>query len=45
LGIRVIMGLIPMFFYLASFVLMWKIYDLKPEKVQRIQMQLKEREL
>jgi GPH family glycoside/pentoside/hexuronide:cation symporter len=43
-GIRVIMGLIPMLFYLASFVLMWKIYDLKPEKVQIIQIELEEKE-
>ncbi|HEY0087919.1 MAG TPA: MFS transporter, partial [Candidatus Lokiarchaeia archaeon] len=40
-GIRVIMVLIPMTFYLISFLLVWKIYDLTPEKVQNNQSELK----
>lgn len=41
-GIRVILALIPMIFYLVAFFFMWKVYDLTPEKVQKIQVQLKE---
>ncbi|MFX1409507.1 MAG: MFS transporter [Promethearchaeota archaeon] len=33
-GIRIIMALVPMIFYFVSFLLIWKIYDLNPEKVQ-----------
>jgi len=40
-GIRVIMVLIPMMFYLISFLLVWKIYDLTPEKVRYNQFELK----
>lgn len=41
-GIRVILALIPMIFYIVAFFFMWKVYDLTPEKVQKIQVQLKE---
>ncbi len=34
-GIRSIMAIAPMIFYIVSFILMWKIYDLTPEKVKR----------
>ncbi|TFG15368.1 MAG: MFS transporter [Promethearchaeota archaeon] len=44
-GIRVIMVLIPMIFYLVGFLLMWLVYDLKPEKVRDIKILLKERGL
>ena len=39
-GIRVIMALVPMIFYFISFLLMWKVYDLKPNKVQLIKEEL-----
>ncbi|TFG14954.1 MAG: MFS transporter [Promethearchaeota archaeon] len=42
-GIRVLMALIPMIFYLVAFIMMWKIYDLTPEKVLENQNLLKKR--
>ncbi|MFX0042838.1 MAG: MFS transporter [Candidatus Hodarchaeota archaeon] len=39
-GIRAIMALVPMIFYFISFLLMWKVYDLKPDKVQVIKEEL-----
>ncbi|MFX1322432.1 MAG: MFS transporter [Promethearchaeota archaeon] len=39
-GIRVIMALVPMIFYFISFLLLWKVYDLKPDKVERIKEEL-----
>ena len=44
-GIRIIMALIPMIFYFLAFILMWKVYDLTPEKVKKIQEELKAKEL
>jgi Na+/melibiose symporter-like transporter len=44
-GIRVIMVLVPMCFYIASCLLMWKVYDLTPLKLQKIQDLLKEKNL
>ncbi len=41
-GIRIIMALVPMTFYFVSFLLMWKVYDLTPEKVGKIRGELKE---
>ena len=42
-GIRVLMALIPMVFYFMAFIIMWKFYDLTPEKVLMNQNLLKER--
>jgi GPH family glycoside/pentoside/hexuronide:cation symporter len=39
-GIRIQMAVIPMIFYLIGFVFMWRVYDLKPLKVQDIKKQL-----
>jgi GPH family glycoside/pentoside/hexuronide:cation symporter len=44
-GIRILMALIPMTFYFMAFIIMWKIYDLTPEKVLLNQRMLKERNL
>ena len=44
-GIRVLMALIPMIFYFIAFILIWRIYDLTPEKVHKNQKLLKEKEL
>jgi glycoside/pentoside/hexuronide:cation symporter, GPH family len=41
-GIRILMALIPMGFYIVGLIFMWKIYDLDKEKVGIIQTQLKE---
>lgn len=41
-GIRVILALIPIIFYIVAFFFIWKVYDLTPEKVHKIQVQLKE---
>jgi Na+/melibiose symporter-like transporter len=40
-GIRVLMALIPMTFNFAAFIVLWKFYDLKPEKIKKIQENLK----
>jgi Na+/melibiose symporter-like transporter len=42
-GIRVIMALIPMLFYFTGFLVMWKFYDLTPDKVTNNQILLKEK--
>ena len=42
-GIRVLMALIPMIFYFIAFIIMWRIYDLTPEKVHENQNLLKEK--
>jgi melibiose permease len=44
-GIRVIMGLVPMIFYIVSFLLMWRVYDLTPQKLEEIQETLESSEL
>jgi len=44
-GVRVIMALVPMCFYIASCILMWKVYDLTPVRLQKIQNLLKEQNL
>jgi len=44
-GIRVIMALVPMCFYVVSCVLMWKVYDLTPLRLHTIQAQLIEKNL
>jgi len=44
-GIRVIIAFVPMCFYIASCVLMWKVYDLTPLKLQKIQGLLREKSL
>jgi len=44
-GIKVGMLVIPAIFYILGFLCMWKIYDLKPKKVQEIKIQLKELKL
>ena len=41
-GIMIAMFAVPAFFYFIGFLFMWKIYDLKPEKVQKIKTRLKE---
>ncbi len=40
MGIRIQIAVIPMIFYLIGFVFMWRVYDLKPAKVQDIKKQL-----
>jgi len=35
------MTIVPMLFYLIGFLCMWRVYDLKPAKVQSIKVQLK----
>ncbi|TFG14956.1 MAG: MFS transporter [Promethearchaeota archaeon] len=42
-GIRVLMALIPMIFYFAAFLVMWKFYDLTPDKTKINQKLLKEK--
>jgi GPH family glycoside/pentoside/hexuronide:cation symporter len=42
-GIRVLMALIPMIFYFIAFIVMWRIYDLTPEKVHENQNLLKKK--
>lgn len=44
-GIRIIIALVPMIFYFLAFLLIWKIYDLTPEKVKKIKEELKLKEL
>lgn len=44
-GIRVIIALVPMLFYLAASILMWRFYDLTPEKVEKIQAELRKLKL
>jgi len=44
-GIRVIMVLIPMFFSIAGFLLMWLVYDLTPARVSENQSLLRDRGL
>ncbi|TFG00297.1 MAG: MFS transporter [Promethearchaeota archaeon] len=44
-GILIGMFAVPAFFYFIGFLCMWKIYDLKPEKVQIIKNKLKELKL
>ncbi|MBD3255030.1 MAG: MFS transporter [Candidatus Lokiarchaeota archaeon] len=44
-GIRVLMALIPMLFYFSGFIVMWKFYDLTPDKVVANKNLLKERGL
>lgn len=39
-GIRVILALVPMVFFLLSFILLWKVYDLTPLKVKENQEEL-----
>jgi GPH family glycoside/pentoside/hexuronide:cation symporter len=39
-GIRILIAVIPMIFYLIGFMFMWRVYDLKPSKVQDIKKQL-----
>ena len=41
-GIVIAMFAVPAFFYLIGFLCMWRVYDLKPEKVQSIKNKLKE---
>ena len=41
-GIMIGMLAIPAFFYILGFLCMWKVYDLKPEKVQHIKDKLNE---
>jgi len=41
LGLRFQMTIVPMLFYLIGFLCMWRVYDLKPAKVQSIKAQLK----
>jgi GPH family glycoside/pentoside/hexuronide:cation symporter len=41
LGLRFQMTIVPMLFYLIGFLCMWRIYDLRPAKVQSIKSQLK----
>jgi GPH family glycoside/pentoside/hexuronide:cation symporter len=41
-GIVIGMFAVPAFFYLIGFLCMWRLYDLKPEKVQSIKNKLKE---
>jgi GPH family glycoside/pentoside/hexuronide:cation symporter len=43
MGIRFLMAGIPMVFYFIAFIVMWKFYDLTPEKVAVNQRLLKER--
>ncbi|MHA1820517.1 MAG: MFS transporter [Promethearchaeota archaeon] len=45
LGIRIVMTVVPMIFYIIGFLVMWRIYDLKPAKVVKIKAQLKELKL
>jgi len=40
-GIRIIIALVPMIFYFIAFLLVWKVYDLTPEKVKNIREELK----
>ena len=44
-GIMIGMLAVPAFFYLLGFLAMWKIYDLKPNKVREIKKQLEELKL
>jgi GPH family glycoside/pentoside/hexuronide:cation symporter len=39
-GIRIIMALIPILFFLIGFLLLWKFYDLTPERVNTIKSQI-----
>ncbi|MBD3256222.1 MAG: MFS transporter [Candidatus Lokiarchaeota archaeon] len=41
-GIRVIIALVPMIFYFIGFLVIWKIYDLNVDKVNKVQKELKE---
>ncbi|MFW9897847.1 MAG: MFS transporter [Candidatus Thorarchaeota archaeon] len=41
-GILIGMFAVPAFFYFIGFLCMWKIYDLKPKKVQNIKKKLRE---
>jgi GPH family glycoside/pentoside/hexuronide:cation symporter len=40
-GIRIHMSLVPFIFYVVAFFLVWKYYDLKPDKMASIKEQLK----
>jgi len=42
LGIRIHTALVPALFYFLGFLMMWRIYDLKPKKVQEIKLKLVE---
>lgn len=42
LGIQIHTALIPALFYFLGFLAMWRIYDLKPKKVQEIKLKLVE---
>ena len=42
LGIRIHTALVPALFYFLGFLAMWRIYDLKPKKVQEIKLKLVE---
>ena len=41
-GIMIAMFAVPAFFYFLGFLFMWKVYDLKPDRVQIIKSKLKE---
>ncbi len=45
LGIRIHTALIPALFYFLGFLAMWRIYDLKPAKVEQIKAELVELDL
>ena len=45
MGIRIHTALVPALFYFLGFLAMWRIYDLKPAKVEKIKLELAELEL
>ena len=44
-GIRLIIALVPMIFYFIAFLLMWKFYDLTPDKVKNNREEVKSKGL